>query len=346
MQSNNNNKIFEIRKIQITGGSTYLVSLPKKWVKKIGLEPGAQVALFESEIYKGKLIIDPQYTEVEKIKEVDIEIKEDKGFDLRRELLAAYLFGYDLMNIKSSIDKNISLNQREEIKNMIQKLIGIEIVEESSKIIKVQCLISTVALPLKKTIERIFLIVFQMLQDAIQSIITDDIKLAHNVIDRDEEVNRLYFLCVRQLRSSIQDANIARLSKITPLQCLDYRVIAKAIENAGDHIVEIIKIYLSVVVDKKLKLPTNIKNKIFEITSKVLDMLNKSNQVMSTRSMELAIEVIGNDKAELKTKADDLRRFINTPTFSNWTLSIDSILDLIIKISDVAGVDIADLVMS
>ncbi|MEM2505807.1 MAG: AbrB/MazE/SpoVT family DNA-binding domain-containing protein, partial [Nitrososphaeria archaeon] len=33
----------EIRKIQITGKSTYIISLPKKWVKSLNLKQGSQL---------------------------------------------------------------------------------------------------------------------------------------------------------------------------------------------------------------------------------------------------------------------------------------------------------------
>ncbi|MBD3227303.1 MAG: hypothetical protein GF329_03870 [Candidatus Lokiarchaeota archaeon] len=337
-------RIFEIRKVQKTGGSTYLVSLPKKWVDKIKLEAKDQVAIFESEIYEGCLIIDPQYADTERIKEIKIEIKNDEGFDLSREIIAAYLFGYDLMNIYSK--QNILPDQRDEVKSTTQQLIGIEIVEESSKKIILQCLISPIAITLEKTIDRIFLIVSQMLKDGIQAIVNNDLKLAKNVIERDEEVNRLYFLCVRQLRSSIQDANIARLSKITPVECLDYRVIAKAIENAGDYIVEMINIFQNSIYENNIKISTEIKNKLSEITSMIFKMMNKAKNVMTNHSMKLAIEVIGNDKGEIKSKVDILRNLLLKPEYSDLFQPIDSILDLLIKISDIAGVDIADLVMS
>ncbi|MHA1229097.1 MAG: PhoU domain-containing protein [Candidatus Helarchaeota archaeon] len=341
---NSDEKIFEIRKIQITGGSTYLISLPKKWVRKINLGEHAQVAIYESDIYEGSLIINPHYTETEKTKEITIKIVDDEGFDLSREIIAAYLFGYDVIRIES--DQNISPNERDEIKKTTQKLIGIEIMEESSKIISLQCLISPMALPLEKTIDRIFLIVSQMLKDAIQAIITNDEKLADNVVDRDNEVNRLYFLCVRQLRSSIQDANIARMSKITPLECLDYRVIAKALENAGDYIVEMIKIFKNNIVAQNIVLPNEVKNELSEISFMIYKLMTKAKKVMETHLMKLAIEVIGFDKDKIKKKAENLKRKLQSQKMPEWALAIDSILDLLIKISDIAGVDIADLVMS
>ncbi len=131
----------DVRKLQKTGGSTFLVSLPKEWIVKNNLSQGDPVAIFETS--EGSLIIDPKYTEREESKRFIIEIPKIKavklGFDLGREITAAYLFGYDMISIIS--EKNISPNERDSIKKTIQKLIGIEIVEETAKSISLQCLI-------------------------------------------------------------------------------------------------------------------------------------------------------------------------------------------------------------
>jgi phosphate uptake regulator len=46
----------ESRKLQLTGGSTIMVSLPKKWVDKAGLERGAEVVLVPQS--NGTLLVD------------------------------------------------------------------------------------------------------------------------------------------------------------------------------------------------------------------------------------------------------------------------------------------------
>jgi len=35
----------ELRRVQITGGSTYIVSLPKGWAESLGLKPGDYVQI-------------------------------------------------------------------------------------------------------------------------------------------------------------------------------------------------------------------------------------------------------------------------------------------------------------
>ena len=45
----------EIRKVQQTGGSTYIISLPKPWAEKVGIKPGSRVGVQPQP--NGKLLI-------------------------------------------------------------------------------------------------------------------------------------------------------------------------------------------------------------------------------------------------------------------------------------------------
>ncbi len=40
-----NDQMEELRKIQVTGGSTYIISLPKNWVDQMGLKRGSVVSI-------------------------------------------------------------------------------------------------------------------------------------------------------------------------------------------------------------------------------------------------------------------------------------------------------------
>ena len=100
----------DVRKLQKVGGATFLVSLPKEWILKNKLSQGDPVAIFETN--DGTLIVDPKYTEREELKTTTIEIPKTNtaGFDLAREILAAYLFGYDIISINSESHFVINLS--------------------------------------------------------------------------------------------------------------------------------------------------------------------------------------------------------------------------------------------
>ena len=330
----------DIRKLQITGGSTYLVSLPKEWIKKNKLSQGDPVVIFETS--EGKLIIDPQYSEREELNSVTIEIPKMKssksGFDLGREITAAYLFGYDIISIIS--DKNISPNERVSVKQRIRKLIGIEIVEETAKTISLQCLVSN-TLPLNKSLERTYRIASQMHQDSITALIEGDEKLAKNVIERDDDVDRLYFLIVRQLRAAIQDPKIARKIGVSAIECLDYRVIAKSIEFLADLATDIAERFLKL---KDLKLEQQTADYISEISKFAFDMSAKAMDALKLHSMKLAIEVIDNCRPNILEKIDLTREQLKSGKYGTGSVHIEAILDNLDRISEVS-VDIADLIM-
>ncbi|MFX1298924.1 MAG: PhoU domain-containing protein [Promethearchaeota archaeon] len=331
----------DVRKLQMVGGTTYLVSLPKEWILKNNLSQGDPVAIFETK--DGTLIVDPKYTEREELKKIIIEIPKrivlSSGFDLGREILAAYLFGYDIILIVS--EKNISLNERESVKKIIQKLIGIEIVEETAREISLQCLLKTTALTLNKSLERTYRIASQMHRDSITALIEGDEKLAKLVIKRDDEVDRLYFLTVRQLRAAVQDPKIAKKIGVSAIECLDYRVIAKSIEFLADLASDIADRSLKV---NGLKLEKKTTDLILEVSKIAFDMSAKAMEALRTHSMKLAIEVIDESRPKILKKIDFVREQIDRGKNGKWAVHIEAILDNLDRISEV-GVDIADLIM-
>ena len=331
----------DVRKLQKTGGATFLISLPKEWITKNELSQGDPVAIFETN--EGTLIIDPKYTEREELKRTIINIPKSSqpnaGFDLGREITAAYLFGYDEIIIAS--DKNISLDQRESVKKTIQKLIGIEIIAETSKNISLQCLLKTTALALNKSLERIYRIASQMHKDSITALIDRDQKLAKLVIERDDEVDRLYFLTVRQIRAAIQDPKIAKKIETSAIECLDYRVIAKSIEFLADLATDIAERSLKL---GDIKLEKPISELIAETSDIALEMSAKAMDALKSHSMKLAIDVIDHHRPKILEKIDFTRGQLKKEEYGPSAVHIEAILDNLDRISEV-GVDIADLIM-
>ena len=87
----------ETRKLYLTGGSTYVVSLPKKWVKRSGLSQGDSVVVTEQE---GSIIIEPGIVE-RGPKEITVNVSAVPSIGaLERLIIAYYLVGYDTIHIK------------------------------------------------------------------------------------------------------------------------------------------------------------------------------------------------------------------------------------------------------
>ena len=80
----------EGRKLQLTGGSTYVVSLPKHWVVDSGLKAGDTVFL-ETEP-EGSVMIRPRPTERAHLRRRIFEEKgEERRDHLLRKLIGAYI---------------------------------------------------------------------------------------------------------------------------------------------------------------------------------------------------------------------------------------------------------------
>src|SRR5712692_6103983 len=169
----------EFRKLQASKGGSYLITLPKEWVSAQKLRNDQTVRITEME--SGSLIIEPREPD-DRLQEAEITLTER----IEAQIIEQYLLGYDIIKIKSPT--KISAKERERIKSMARRLIGLEIVEEAPEHITLQCLLSPSALPVKNLVKRAYDVTAQMHEDAIHSLSHDDKDLAKNVIERDEEV--------------------------------------------------------------------------------------------------------------------------------------------------------------
>src|SRR5215472_14037495 len=89
----------EGRKLQLAGGSTYLVSLPKRWVQGAGLKPGD--TLFVHTEADGSVSVRHH---VEERAPVRRKIFDERGEETRdhllRKLIGAYVSGFGLIEIR------------------------------------------------------------------------------------------------------------------------------------------------------------------------------------------------------------------------------------------------------
>ncbi len=220
----------EIRKIQVTGaGDTRIISLPKEWAERNRLNKGANVII--KELSTGDLIIFPQNLALEPQKRVTRIIESDH---VNRDILAAYLLGSDIITVVSK--KKEALAQKSNIRDLSRQLIGLEILGETQESIELHFLIGEEKENPKKYVKRCFSIANQMQNDAITAFLKGDAALAREVIDRDTEVNRLYFLIVRMLKIMADDKR--EVSYLKGPACLDWRMVATYSEDLGDASVE------------------------------------------------------------------------------------------------------------
>jgi phosphate uptake regulator len=223
--------VSELRKVQQTPGGTFFVCLPKAWAERYRLKRGSVVAFRETS--DGKLLIDPEHGVKPSLRVMSIK----PGPYLSREILGAYLLGFDIIRVEAK--EHVSFEIRDVVKKSVRSLVGLEIVEEDYSKIILQCLLEPSSFPPDKILRRSYAIVAGMHRDVIKSFVNKDVQLAKSVIVRDDESNRLYFLLVRILRTIIQNPNLSDKLGISPIECIDYRLASSLVEAIGDECVRI-----------------------------------------------------------------------------------------------------------
>ncbi|TLZ65046.1 MAG: phosphate uptake regulator PhoU, partial [Methanobacteriota archaeon] len=221
----------EGRKLQLTGGSTYVVSLPKPWISATGLKPGDTVFLDSKP--DGSISVLPRAGEKPAARrKVFEQAREETRDHLFRKLIGAYVSGFGLIEIRHRPETGPFV--RRVAREFCRMAIGPEIIEESRTSMVIQDLSDPAELSPAKSLRRMYMTVRAMLEDAIAALKTKDETLAKDVAQRDEEVDRLYWLVAKQYHlAHMAPAGSSDAGERIGLQ--NDRLVAKLIERVGDH---------------------------------------------------------------------------------------------------------------
>ena len=219
----------ETRKVQLTGGTTLIVSLPKSWTSKVKLVAGDEVSLMPQP--DGSLSVRTKnLSEVHSSKILYIENKD--GDDLVREIIGAYIAGFTVIELKAP---KILSKQRDTVRKTVNMLIGPEIIEETLDKIILHDILNPAELSVKKSIRRMYMITRSMQENAIRALKEKDFDLASDVSNRDVEVDKLFLLVSKQFRMVMRDISIADKFEMTMEEHLDMRLSSYPLERIGDH---------------------------------------------------------------------------------------------------------------
>jgi phosphate uptake regulator len=223
----------DVRKIQVTGGSSYMVTLPKEWAEKVGLKKNAPVGLQPQP--DGSLIIypaDADSIQAHSLKTIDATYVDDLVLFYRR-LIGAYIAGHTTIEIRS--DTELDTQVANVTSNFVQNAIGLEILEEDETHITIKDLINQDELRPIKSVERMKILVRNMLNDVLNALDKKDPKYLADMDNRDREVDRLNWLIARQVNIHQKDITISRRQGADLITITRCGIISKTIERIGDH---------------------------------------------------------------------------------------------------------------
>ena len=226
----------ELRKLQFTGKSSFIVSLPKQWVKENGLKQGDQVAVGRN----GSSILEIKPMSISKPNSQEAATititNNDNDASILRKLIALYFLHYQTIHLKPKGDR-ITPSQRNTIRSAVKNvLMGAEITSDSTEGITIQVLINLVGLSVDGAFKRMLHLAKSMQDDVLLALKEGNVEIAQQVIDSDDDVDRFGFYIIRQLTIGIENEHMLKeMGFSNSRDCLGYRVIVKNIERLADH---------------------------------------------------------------------------------------------------------------
>ncbi|MFQ6124039.1 MAG: PhoU domain-containing protein [Candidatus Heimdallarchaeota archaeon] len=331
----------EVRKLQVTGGSTYILSLPKKWVTQMGLEKGSNLALMRQD--DNSLLITPEGQSTRKPPAnavIEIAPTEDPD-SIIRKLVSTYLVGYNVISIKAKKTR-LEFTQRNTLKEFTRKmLMGTEILGDFHNELNLKVVLSYSELSVQDALKRMRRIAASMHQDAIMALKELDHELARGVIAMDNEVDRFSLYIIRQIKAAVQDERIIHeIGLATGRDCLGYRLITKLVERTADHAVEIAKHIETLKTPLEPKLFQQIETmstSAISVFNEAIDALFEPDFNLANKIVQEAKQVAMKEKELVKStlKRSDAEE---TSEVSDITLIIESIRRAAEYASDIAEI--------
>ncbi len=332
----------ETRKIQFTGKSSYIVSLPKQWVMELGLKQGDQIRM----VRKGSSTLElypPKFeSRIPKKEDAVIEIGEEaESSSIVRKLISLYFLGFKTINVKPK-NGRLSAHQRNTVKEAVKRmLMGSEIIADSSAGITVQVLVNLLELSVDGAFKRMIHLAKSMSSDAILAVKENNLELAQEVINTDDEVDRFGFYIIRQLKIAIQNEHMLKeMGFRNSRNCLGYRLVVKNIERTGDHAAFIAKDLL----EFKKPVKKEILQKLQEMNEFCLSVLDDSCLALFKEDYNQAEKTI--------TKIEEIAKFEKKVRDASKSLKDDEevyrirrMTENIRRVSEYAS-DIAEIVLN
>jgi phosphate uptake regulator len=293
----------EVRKIQFSGKSSYMLALPKKWVEEMGLEAGDSVAVEKQG--DSSLIVTPRVGKMaigrsEAIIEVSSRNKTDS---IVRQLISIYLLGYSTIQVKAR-EGPLTSAQRDAVKEATRRhLIGTEIIADSREGITLQVLLSYPELSVKNVLKRMFLISESMHRDAVRALAKGDKDTAAAVTKSDDEVDRFSLYAIRQLNMAVQNDFILREIELKNRRdCLDYRLIIKSVERVADHATKVAEGVLRIdgVINQQVL------DKVVKMSEYAVGLFEEAGLALFKGDYQAADEVVENAKVAAGMQEDIL----------------------------------------
>lgn len=227
------------RKLQFAGNSSYVLTLPKYWIKSVGLDTHGSEVMIE-ELPDGSVRIFPEsMKEATDRSENELIIrnvgKSKDAEEIIRLVLAGYLASKSKITISAKEGEILSPKLIFKIEELSSKLWGSEIIETDPEKLVLHDALDPTQMSIAEIISRAFSTASNMITWALEALHTMDQDIVKMVSNTENTLDKLYYFCLRQLYQASNSMMFANIIGILTSEVIDYHLLIKNIERAGDH---------------------------------------------------------------------------------------------------------------
>jgi len=339
----------EGRKVQKVGKTTLAVSLPISWVKTNKLKQGDLLIFSREE--DGSLKIRPSSIVETKPRTEEFVIDSnlcDEPKMLEKLIVANYVLGREVITIFSP--KRLNEAHISEVREIVPRLLGLGIIEETSSHITLQCSLDVTKFPVHVIMRRLYIIASTMLKETIQALREESPELARAAAKMEKEADTIYWLIVRLLLSAQKDKDSAtRIGQENPLHIVGNRIIASHLEKISDYSEKIAESIVNIINLKgKQEKTLNLKKiiaELIQIGDTVYEICCNSMQSLYTGDVKLATSTIETFKRKIEVEEPNISDRICQVPNKDVTCILRSTSSYLFEIADLAK-DIAEVAIN
>jgi len=226
------------RRVQVTGGSTYIISIPKEWAKLLNINRGSEVVLELSK--EGWIRITSAATGRRGQSAIDIELNDGLSeAALLMQIIAAYLAGYDVIRVRFS--PSLSEVAERVVSQVRSKVLGLELLEESGEQMTLRNVVDLTSMSVESVIDDLVRVVGSMIKEVVD--VVSGLKgpeVLEGVTRRDDIVDKLYLYIFKQLNLALQGLmSPGELGMKGLAEVIGLYTMVKSLERIADQVVSI-----------------------------------------------------------------------------------------------------------
>jgi len=268
----------------VVGNSTFVVSLPKNWVRMLGLRQGDEVVI--EPLADGSLRVSPARKGRGDHLVAELRVRCGDNLTLiTRRIIAHYLAGASEIKVKFAGGGCGEL--AEAIVNVVRsKILGVEILDQTNDLITLYTVLDREFTDFEVVVRKLFKAVSFMAEALIAGLEEGNVTVLKNVFRRDDLVDKLYLFILRYLTECL--LTLKTDMKFTPPETLHLLLASKSVERLADHVAAIALHTLSLVQGGRRE----VIEPVMPLLRNVPPLLNKLSKAFTELSSGDAEEVI------------------------------------------------------